>query len=376
MTQHVQATAVPSPVRTILLADLIALASAGAVAVVIKFVFHSDAPTAIAIGFGVLGLSGLFFGNVQYRDARDTLNKLTDATNELEDIRSSADTTVGTLEGLSERATTTLDQLTDLKKQLSTERLQAFPYFIPEIVGVLEGANSKLEIFCDYPTYGIWSSPADYERYANALAVTKARIQLLCVNEQRREQLIEEEVKDTGGFEAWRASDEMRAFLHAHAAEREAASLTMPDFVDILKRKDRDALDHLFSAGDGTREVWETDLVMPLFFWIADGTEAVFALAPHTRDTAASPSTPPRAGELGFRTRDPELIAALRRIFDSYKRVLKRTEKLDANAEGLLSFGGGRPQWLALLECWPRECGPEASELRRDIEKWTRTWRP
>ena len=308
-----------------------------AITVVLRRALHLHTDAAIALGLGTIGIVALVYANHQFRDARITILQLNALTGELRDTKS----------------------------QLSTERLQEFPAFLSQIVTMLGKATTKVEIFCDYPAYGIWSNPDAYRRYADAIEATTANVRLVCLNEWRRTQLAQERL-DREAFDVMRTDPRMRAFLADYQGRREASrpcpspeAITREEFLHILEDSNKNALERQFVSGD-KRQSWETDLFMPLFFWIVDDTEAVFALAPHTAPTQQ---------DLGFRTRDELLIGALHGVLDGYIRVRSSTEKDDKNRIGLVGFAGGLREWRELVRC-SSDCQGEAVRLRAEIEKW------
>jgi hypothetical protein len=315
----------------------------GALSFAINRAFNVRADTVIALGLGSIGVLALIYANHQFRVARNTIDQLNGVVCELTSIRS----------------------------QLTTERLQNFSHFMSQVVTVIKTAKRTITIFCDYPIYGSLINPAGYEEYIDAINLTEAHIRLVCLNEWRRSQLARERL-DAPTFEALRRNPRMREFVETYQVGGTVLprttvleSMTPEQFVMILEEANKLALRRHFVRG-GARQAWETDLFMPLFFWIADDSEAVFALVPHA-ELLEHP--------LAFRTRDPLLVGALGTVFDGYIRVRSSTEKLDDHRIGIVSFAGGLHEWRALLRS-ARHWENAAVRLRDEIEAWVAPRRP
>jgi hypothetical protein len=308
-----------------------------AIALALTLVFDAPPDTAIAVGLGIVGVLALVYANHQFRDAKDTITQLNAVATELTFIRA----------------------------QLTTEQLAHFPHFVAQVVTIMGHARDNIAIFCDYPTYGSWISPDGYKRYLYTISRTEATIRLICLNEWRRTQLARERLA-TPVFDALRSDPNTADFLAAYADQvadhrpvPSLGSMTREQFVAILEDANKSVLRTHFVRGE-ERQAWETDLFMPLFFWIADGAEAVFALAP-----LGDLRQPP----LAFRTRDVALIDALSTVFEGYIRVQSSTEKHDQNRTGLIGFAGALAEWRALLRS-TRDCEEEAVRLRSEIQTY------
>ncbi len=238
---------------------------------------------------GALGFSALLFGAIQFRDAKGTMTGLKQIGHQLRESTES------------------------LEQQLSTRRVGVFPGFMPRIVELLRRAGKTIVIFCDFPAYGDFSSP-HYSEYAATIKGSGARISLLCLGEGERRKLVDNQIPGVG-WEAWRDehAEELRAYLGRLPADPTVDHETIGHrrLLKILDERDALSLKDEFAKAD----VRMTDQVMPLYFWIADGEEAIFSLAPLLQDGAL---------EVGFRTTDPDMIKALQDIFERYRQSAKR----------------------------------------------------
>ena len=310
----------------------VVLVAVGAISLLLTLAFDTSKDTAVAVGLGIVGVLALVYANHQFRDAKDTIS-----------------------------------QLTFIRSQLTTERLADIAHFVSQVVTILDKADEQVAIFCDYPTFGSWLNPRGYRFYMDAIARTQATMRLVCLNEWRRTQLARERLA-TPAFDALRRDPRTREFLAAYAAAvgdprpvPALDSMTPEEFVEILEDSNKAALRTQFVRGDA-RQAWETDLFMPLFFWIIDEAEAVFALAPRG-ELLEQP--------LAFRTRDTALVDSLSTVLEGYIRVRSSTEKHDENRTGLIGFAGSVDEWRALLR-GPRDASEEAVRLRAEIEAWVR----
>jgi hypothetical protein len=186
-------------------------------------------------------------------------------------------------------ASDTIEKLVELESKLSTRRLDEAPYFMPEIVDLLERETGEILVFCDFPAYGAISNPSEYERYVEIVCKcrTQGAVRMLCLDESVREELA------GAGYDEWPS---LRAQFHAKK-----------DFLAAIKDKNVKAEEVHFTGV----EMHKTSLVMPLYFW-AGKKEAIFSLRRYAGD---------RMVEIGFRTSDKPLIDALWGIFDRYLTV-------------------------------------------------------
>jgi hypothetical protein len=89
----------------------------------------------------------------------------------------------------------TITRLKGLEHQLSTRRLDEAPYFMTDIVNLLDGTKSddgEVLIFCDFPAYGAISNPDDYQGYLAAVCERSADVgvRMLCLDEATRLDLV------------------------------------------------------------------------------------------------------------------------------------------------------------------------------------------
>ncbi|HET7454695.1 MAG TPA: hypothetical protein VFJ76_04160 [Solirubrobacterales bacterium] len=238
----------------------------------------------------LVGIAALAFASKQYFDARATLDSLETSTSSLDDVS-------GRLEAV--------------QQSISTRMVGNFPEFIEEIVDVLKGARKEVWILCDIPGYGMISSPAFFPRYLEQIQIKSLRMPVhmvtsrgpLADNARRR--------INQSGWEAYsrRYEEGIRAMMEQYHDDAEPVDeLTCDRYVECLNEAQEKIVRRMDPE---TRNVHVTDTnsIVPLLFWVADGVDAVFALTSYTK----------QAREVGFRTSDRGLIQALIGICNRYR---------------------------------------------------------
>lgn len=236
----------------------------------------------LAIVFGVLGVLGVICAVFQFGDARNTIRSIKKVGQDL---------------------STSTERLED---QLSTRRIGVFPDFMPKIVELLRSATESVVIFVDFPAYGEFSKPEAFKEYAEVIEDKSSLIQLLCLDDDARCELTRDQVgSDPQDDRKGSNDDRIREYLDFRGLSYELEPLDRDAFVQLLAAGDTNTLEGEFGAA----ERWVTTVAMPLYFWIVDDEDAVFALA----------QLEPDALEVGFRTSDADMIGALKGIFERYK---------------------------------------------------------
>jgi len=199
----------------------------------------------------------------------------------------------------------TVHRLIDLQHQLSTRRLDEAPFFLSNIAELLGKAEKEILIFCDFPAYGALSNPDDYKDYFEAICrqvqADKPSVKILCLDESTRQKLAAE------------------SYRESESAKRKAGYRTEAQYLEAAKKENSEA-EVAFA-----RLTRHTSLVMPLYFWVADG-KAIFSLRRYAGE---------RMTEVGFATSDKPLIDALRGIFDRYVEVDQRYCLVKKSDEGI-----------------------------------------
>ena len=208
----------------------------------------------------------------------------------------------------------TAHTLEDVRGSLSTRYLGQFPEFIPEIVIHIKRARKEIIIFCDFPAYGHFSDRRNWLEYGQTIkkkTFDNVRVSLTCFNQKRRFDFNHEQFpKVAEGWDEWKKDpqfiNKLQALLRSHGKSSDAGNLSKEEFVQLLEDTERLMLDDEFLNA----EKLEVNADMPLYFWIIDGAEAIFAI----------PSFSEEATEYGFFTSDPKLISAFQQIVRRYER--------------------------------------------------------
>jgi len=252
----------------------------GAGIFLVLFGLGAELGLAVAVG---LGVPSIFYAAKQFKVANTTVDKLNEA----------------------------IDKLFELEHQLSTRRLDEAPYFMPDIVALLEkDEDGRTLIFCDYPAYGAISNSDEFRNYRRAVCrrAERSPVEMLCLAEPLRQKLAGERYREP-----------------ANARLRQ--DFTADGYLDTVREANRDVLEEHF----GAVEVSMTSQVMPLYFWVTE-TEAIFSLRRYAGD---------RMAEIGFRTSDKPLVDALRSIFERYGVIDESYSMVkDVNAEAVGRFDG------------------------------------
>jgi hypothetical protein len=244
----------------------------------------------VGVVLGVIGIAGTFvalgLAFDQYRKARETINDLNKVAQEL----------------------------TSVKESVLTYYIGVFPDFLDNIVEMLTPRAKELIIFCDYPGYGIFSEREKFDHYIHQIRqqdVNEAKIRFTYLHRHRREKLHLEQFGVISNWEAWKQDSDnerkIKCFLDDTYGEGQTIeTITEEDFNELLIGADQKVLDKHFSSA----EKIEINLPMPLYFWIRDSEEAIFAIATMSGGVI----------EVAFHTRDHNLITALKHIFDRYTK--------------------------------------------------------
>lgn len=210
------------------------------------------------------------------------------------------------LEQLDEVSKGLEEGIDQLKGEVQTHYIDVFPKFMPRIIEILTEARVSITIFCDLPAYGVVSSPDDYRKYIE-LIEKKARdgipTQILHLNEDARMMSLEKQFEDD--WAKLREQPSVSTFVEA-AGKCLGKGDQKACFLGLVQEQQTETLTDLEEAGVLTVE---TGLLMPLYFWIADGDHAVFALTEFSS----------QAHEVGFSTASGKLTEAMEGIFGRYR---------------------------------------------------------
>jgi hypothetical protein len=223
-----------------------------------------------------------------------------------------------------QRQTSTLKAISE---SLSTRNVGQFPTYLQVIANMIEKADKSITILCDHPGYGIFSAPDEFQRYSKTIQkkiVDEKEVQLMFLNGHRRQGLHKEQFHRKDDWEKWKTENSerkqlMKRFCNSYGKGKKAKSITHNEFLNLLEY----AHDEVLKNDFGKAERWETDLLVPLYFWICDDREAVFSIALFDREARDAGFR-----TIAFRTEDPNLVRPLKDIFDRYTKQTEKTQKL------------------------------------------------
>lgn len=216
-----------------------------------------------------------------------------------------------------------LYEIKHVTSALSTRYLGKFPYFLRDIVELMNGARDKLIIFCDFPGYGDFTDPAwglQYRQVLQRLRLKQLRkefeLELTCLHPDWRKKFLQEQFPP-GDWEDWTNDPKKRkkaqeflnyhlGILMAHCGVSEPSKASLGDIVKVMDVVDANILQEEF-GGQG-KEIPST---MPIYFWIADEQIAIFSI----------PALSTEALEYGFKTSDQKLIQGLMEVRLRYRKT-------------------------------------------------------
>jgi hypothetical protein len=212
----------------------------------------------------------------------------------------------------------TAAELQSVSETLPTRHIGQFPDYLVHIAGVVERAKKSVCVLCDFPAYGSFSAPEAFLQYRQALEQLLARrnddrvsVTLTCLIGKNRVEMIKEQFsREHREWETWKREAHPRTKLERLIELRNRATtvddLSFDAFVNYLEDEDLRAIEGMFNGA----KIREVDAYVPLYFWLVDGKEAIFAL----------PSFSEGSTEYGFYTRDSALIEGLVEVLNRYHR--------------------------------------------------------
>lgn len=254
-----------------------------------------------------LAVIALFFALAQARDSRQHAKSLGLAN-------AKVDASITRIE-------TVVSGVNEVAHALPTRVLGDWPDYLGNLAEFIERAQKQLLILCDHPAYGIFSNFAGSMQYQQAIEsklVAGISVRTLFLSSTRRLAIDDEFFPAEDGW-----TPDYRAAIQTWAGDWGAVGgandpKNRDELIKLLEATNIAALDRLQSAAQlGNMHAgkqclsWrETSSLLPLYLWVRDGVEAVFAVA--VRADVAN--------EIAFITIDPALIDALEATFDRFAR--------------------------------------------------------
>jgi|ERR1043166_821657 hypothetical protein len=195
-----------------------------------------------------------------------------------------------------------------LRRELPTRYIGQFPDYLQEIVNLFDKAEREIVAFCDFPAYGSFTSPKKFLKYRQKLEQKLADnlpVQLTCLDKSGRMKVTRKQFLRKP-WNQWTADpqnkDQLEWFLKHHDKDTKVSE---EEFISLLEEDDGGMLQIMRGAG---AKVFEVNKDMPLYYWVVDNQEAIFAIIVLSE----------RAVEYGFRTSDQKLINALNEMRQQY----------------------------------------------------------
>jgi hypothetical protein len=195
----------------------------------------------------------------------------------------------------------------EMQGSISTRYISHFPFYFKDIVALLDKAQARIDIFCDLPAYGNFSSHQQFLDYKHKLENKlgqrdkqgrRLTIEMTCLSKEGRSALFEKQFGQEADWEKKKHSDDFRPllvdFLEDHQRLSELESLSRDNFSGMLEEEDKLMLSKVLSRA----KIFETRAHVPIYFWLIDESEAIFAI----------PCLSEKELEHGFSTTDSNLI--------------------------------------------------------------------
>jgi hypothetical protein len=236
------------------------------------------------------------------------------------------------LEQINTNARAALDRLEPLVSGLDrvahalpTRVLGDWPGYITDLARFVSRTERELKILCDVPSYGIASNIDGYLLYQRAIEqclVDGKSVSTIFLSAESRRQLNEQFTPTDTWTHEFRTNIARWADRLRELGILEDRPTNRVELIDAFEMTNLCALEGFQSAALlGSRHTGrrllshcEADGLMPLYVWVRDGAEAVFAVA-------LLPD-PGKEIEIAFVTIDPGLVAALEGVFDRYSDAI------------------------------------------------------
>ena len=214
------------------------------------------------------------------------------------------------------------EQLKELKlisNSLSTRYEGVFPEHLDVVAQVMTGSRRSIRVMADFADYGNYSAHAEFTHYAEILKhkaeFEKVNVEMIVYAAAKAKE------KTRQQFSAADFDKEKPTTRLAQLVQRQHTDLpgTVDDFYRLLAIDQREIERELRRARVNLL-FYRQDL--PLFCWIADDMEAVFAFPFYSEFDGPSGdngSGPQRESEMCFYTRDSRLIETLNRVFEQVR---------------------------------------------------------
>ncbi len=204
-------------------------------------------------------------------------------------------------------------KMEDIAASMSTRYIGIFPKDMEDIIEVVNIADRQLIVMADFVDYGHYSNPKEHEEFMERINEARDRgvdVRFLVYGKDPATTALKQQFP----AEQWNREKAGPQFDHFFSIYR---GIRRPDsheeFLNILRRKEREATSQLLDKGVGIRLLPNQE---KLFFWLEDDEDAVFSFENIGTEEP-----------LCFRTRDAKIIETFRCLFkrnwDSAKNYLE-----------------------------------------------------
>jgi hypothetical protein len=204
------------------------------------------------------------------------------------------------------RLTQVTSQLADLADKTSTKYLGTFPNNMGAILEVASSPGRDLRILCDYPGYGHYSQPDDFDRYRKRLIAAVeggVHVRMLYYSPDIARRM----VTDQFSRNDWDAGKiQSRPAFVAYFKNHPGPGMPPNSYDDFVKALLDQQLQYEQVFCMHGIEIRHYDAPSALFFWVIDSKSGVFSI--NSRDEKGREET--------FFTRDGKLTDAYVSIFD------------------------------------------------------------
>jgi hypothetical protein len=205
-----------------------------------------------------------------------------------------------------------------VQKQLSTQYIGVFPSFLrAHVLPCLRDSRSEIRIATNSSSIAYFSDYDAWMEYRKLLRERKdGNVQVRCVwmAEHRLQRELENQFAKTEEEWDFLTQSTDQAEFQQHLSDLNERIITDDrirtprQFYHALTKAESQAREWLVRYL-GADNVAEVDLPMPLNLWVSDERSAVFSI----------PAYGPNKTEYGFETREPNLVVALRAVWQLYR---------------------------------------------------------
>ena len=234
-------------------------------------------------------------------------------TKDLSFISDTARRQMEELPSISDTARRQTDELSFISNALSTKYLGSFPEYLTQLNSLVENTKRDLLILSTIPSHGVFSDHEEWFKRKQALEDAlhrKVKVNCVFANASKREEHRRNQFRDAlANWSAWRSNPvnaaRLQQIVDRFGDGGSIQELTSDQFLNLLETASIQELERTYK---GAAIITQIHFRPPLYMWIADGKEAIFAFW----------TTRPNHAAQAFWTTDVRLIDALAKIHQEY----------------------------------------------------------